>query len=435
MGTGSRSERDKHLELLIPDSGQGVLRDEGYERIRNATDGGRCALGRELFAHNFPPDCADWAVLCHTGMALHDLCRFREAREALLRARRISTGDLRALACLNLGRTCRKLWMLEEAERWLSEALRLESGKALVHLDMGRLHRQASRTEEAEVELRAAGETDDCDVAFNAYFALGLLYRAERRYPEALSSLTEALSFRPGNDEVRQAAEDVRQVVTDLPAMKPSATVDELLDAFREAHREDYPALAAELGETCVLERPEAIWHRLYARSLLDADRFHEAQVHARRAVEISEPKREGISLRLIGLVAEEVGDLAEAERAYREALAVQPENCNTHSFLGTLLHERERLEEAEAVLCAGTRCPDGAVDEVWFKLGLVLRTARRYREALECFEEALAIDPDYEAARTPREDVESVLREFPELEHAGALRMDIIDNATGVDP
>jgi tetratricopeptide (TPR) repeat protein len=45
-------------------------------------------------------------------------------------------------------------------------------------------------------------------------------------------------------------------------------------------------------------------------------------------------------------------------------------------------------------------------VEEAYFNLGLILRAEGKYEEALECFERAIEIDPQYTLAKQARKDV-----------------------------
>jgi tetratricopeptide (TPR) repeat protein len=49
-------------------------------------------------------------------------------------------------------------------------------------------------------------------------------------------------------------------------------------------------------------------------------------------------------------------------------------------------------------------------VDEAHLNLGLVLRSRERYREALECFERALELSPDYESALIAMADIRKAI-------------------------
>ena len=67
-------------------------------------------------------------------------------------------------------------------------------------------------------------------------------------------------------------------------------------------------------------------------------------------------------------------------------------------------------VQEAEACHRQALSCAHGAKDEAFLNLGLILRASRRYREALEAANAALAIDPHYKAALALRTDLQLVV-------------------------
>src|SRR5262249_8613833 len=105
-----------------------------------------------------------------------------------------------------------------------------------------------------------------------------------------------------------------------------------------------------------------------------------------------------------------ERGDYANAEKWYRKAIDLDPEDAGKHIFLGALLAKRGDFSAAEAVHRKATRCSKGLEDEAYLNLGLVLRAQERYQEALACFEKAIELTPDYREAITAKSDVEKAI-------------------------
>jgi tetratricopeptide (TPR) repeat protein len=92
-------------------------------------------------------------------------------------------------------------------------------------------------------------------------------------------------------------------------------------------------------------------------------------------------------------------GRAAEAERAYRHALAQDPDNGPAALELGALVWELGRADEAEALLRRGLALePDRA--DGWNGLGLALAGLGRLGEALEAYARAVSLDPAQVAAR-----------------------------------
>ena len=90
------------------------------------------------------------------------------------------------------------------------------------------------------------------------------------------------------------------------------------------------------------------------------------------------------------GFQAQNQGDLARAEAAYRQVLAQQPEHAAALQLLGGLLRRRGDLIQAEALL-RRSLAADGRQPHVWNNLGNLLHAAGKSAEALACFDHALA--------------------------------------------
>jgi len=88
-------------------------------------------------------------------------------------------------------------------------------------------------------------------------------------------------------------------------------------------------------------------------------------------------------------------GQLAMAERLYRQAIAAEPALTPAHLHLGHLLRQTRRTEEACAAYQEALRL-DPACAEACSNLGIVLRTAGRLAEAAAACRQAIALRPDY---------------------------------------
>ena len=92
---------------------------------------------------------------------------------------------------------------------------------------------------------------------------------------------------------------------------------------------------------------------------------------------------------------AEEVGDIAEAERIYRLLMKSDPTDASAPFNLGNMLRARARNVEGEAALRAATRA-DPTFAEAWYNLGDLLDDQGRSEAAIECLRTALRVAPDY---------------------------------------
>jgi predicted O-linked N-acetylglucosamine transferase (SPINDLY family) len=119
-------------------------------------------------------------------------------------------------------------------------------------------------------------------------------------------------------------------------------------------------------------------------------------------------------------------GDLAQAEKLYRQVLQDQPEHADALHLLGILcLQTGQPLAAAEWIgRSLGTNCEQPVAH---LNHGVALQRLNRLEEALGCFERALSLAPDYADALNNRGDVLLTLQRPAEallsLERAVAIQ------------
>jgi tetratricopeptide (TPR) repeat protein len=94
-------------------------------------------------------------------------------------------------------------------------------------------------------------------------------------------------------------------------------------------------------------------------------------------------------------LLAEQVGDIAEAEKLYHLAMKSDPTDASAPFNLGNMLRAAARTVEVEAALRAATRA-NPAFADAWYNLADLLDDQGRSEAAIECFGKALVVAPDY---------------------------------------
>lgn len=95
------------------------------------------------------------------------------------------------------------------------------------------------------------------------------------------------------------------------------------------------------------------------------------------------------------GLEWHRQGALEQALAAYEQALSLQPGHPGALSHLGILAWQNGDLEAAERFLYASLDA-DGSAPSPWNTLGNVMKARGRTEAALACYQQALAIAPDY---------------------------------------
>lgn len=86
-------------------------------------------------------------------------------------------------------------------------------------------------------------------------------------------------------------------------------------------------------------------------------------------------------------------GDLESAETLYRQIILATPGDAQAKHYLGYLLQQTDRLQEAFEQL-TGAIALDGRHAEWHFNLGIVLSKQCLFTAAIEAFTRAIAIDP-----------------------------------------
>ena len=92
---------------------------------------------------------------------------------------------------------------------------------------------------------------------------------------------------------------------------------------------------------------------------------------------------------------AEQIGDLAKAERLYRLLMKSDPTDASAPFNLGNMLRGASRTVEAEVALRAATRA-NPAFAEAWYNLADLLDDQGRSEAAVECLLKALLAAPSY---------------------------------------
>ncbi len=170
-------------------------------------------------------------------------------------------------------------------------------------------------------------------------------------------------------------------------------------------------ATAVQVARARLAVDPQDIRAQVWlVRSLLDLSRFAEAQGLLEQLLSTMENRSTALKSWMAELY-EKQGDLANAEEWHQQAVESSRQNAGPWVLWGATLARAGQLREAEEKFRQGTDCAEGAVDEAWYNLGLVLRANERYQAAAECFERALTLDPGYTESAIALEDVRRASR------------------------
>lgn len=178
-----------------------------WNRVMHAWDRDKPACHFELarqYTKTYPKKFWGWVALADV---LARLARFQEARQALRRVERLAPPNRHADIYVEWGHFYNKKCALKTAERWYRRALK---GKVTMHRLVflgGVLAKQGRLAEAKQCHSRAIRlSTSSAD---EAYYNLGLIFRAERKYNEALKCFERAVKLDPSYTMAETAWKDV----------------------------------------------------------------------------------------------------------------------------------------------------------------------------------------------------------------------------------
>lgn len=181
----------------------------------------------------------------------------------------------------------------------------------------------------------------------------------------------------------------------------------DLKSRLRDAHRSESIILVILIAERLIAKGADEGWiFEVYASSLIGMGRYGEAEGALDRAEQLASAERLPWVIHRRAHLERQRGNLQEALNLWKGAHAQNPDEATFPIFAATVAHKLGRLGEAEALARTGTGCSAGFPDEAWYNLGGYLAAQQRYDEALECYERAIEIDPEYEIAKKRRSEL-----------------------------
>jgi tetratricopeptide (TPR) repeat protein len=99
-------------------------------------------------------------------------------------------------------------------------------------------------------------------------------------------------------------------------------------------------------------------------------------------------------------------GDHPKAAAWFAKASEVEPNNATYLIYQGVAAYQSGDAESARSILQRATKCPDGALEEAYYNLGVVFASLNEYDRSLDCFRKALELDPKYKIARKAMTDI-----------------------------
>jgi tetratricopeptide (TPR) repeat protein len=374
------------------------------------TPDGHAATRRDLaleYTRLCPRSASAWASL---SSALIDLGLFTKARVALTRLERLGRDEHPYLVRVHLGGYFNAMGDLKRAERWYRKAAEAAPA-ALVFL--GAVLARQGRLAEAKRYHRQATHApeDDCLARDEAYFNLGLICRAERRYREALAHFERAIALDPKYTAALEAKADVETALKVEVPEEHATHWRQMLDAMGPS-----PATAHELVRAYTKRYPRRFGGWLvFADVLAGFARYDEAAKALRKGERLgkSENWRESPDDRFAvqwGLLNEQKKDFKRAERMFRRAVLLRPSARNLTQLAEVLVVQGQHTEARRHLQRAIRLGPDDP-STAYYQLALIARARGQYADALEGLDAAIRHSPKYPLALVARRDVREAIK------------------------
>ena len=264
-----------------------------------------------------------------------------------------------------------------------------------------RCHRQATRAPE-----------DDRLARDEAYFNLGLIFRAERRYREALACFDRAIALDSKYTAALEAQADVRSALKVEAAEEDAKHWRQMLDAMGN------PATAHELVRVYTRRYPHRFGGWLVLADILAGFARYDEAVKALRQWERlakSENWREPPDDRFAvqrGILYQQKKDFRRAELMFRRAVSLRPSATNLTHLAEVLVVEGQHTE-ARRHLQRSIRLGPDDPSIAYYQLALIARARRQYAEALRNLDAAIRHSPKYPLAFVARRDVREAMQVY----------------------
>jgi Tfp pilus assembly protein PilF len=285
----------------------------------------------------------------------------------------------------------------DEASDVLTRAVKAEPASTAAHYALGVAHL-------ARRDLDAAERAFDTVTRLNPRAAMARLQLAaiamDRGQLRRATALTrEAADADPTNLLVQaalvrtlRAAGEGGRAEAELVALLRRHPESGLLWAERGALKLDQQDLAgARTAFTRAAAAAPTAFEPLAGLTMVDVAEQKVRAARARLAPRVVGPDPDPRVLVLAGRVAAHDGDLQEAERLLRRAVAAAPDNLDAYAHLGSLYVSTGRLDEAQREFARLERAQPVTAHTM---NGLILEAQDRTADARAAYERALAADP-----------------------------------------
>ncbi|MEJ2212167.1 MAG: tetratricopeptide repeat protein [Anaerolineae bacterium] len=270
----------------------------------------------------------------------------------------------------------------DEAEAHYRRALIVDPDEPAARLGLAELSQARGDVEAAmEAYARLVAESTTPKAVAEAHARRGQILAAQKKWDQARSELSQAVALMPQEGKYR-------------------------LDYGWYLYRANGPIAEARQELTIaatLLPQDPTPFFRL-ANASFGQGNYQQALLDAEKAIETNAANAQGWIWK--GRALDQLGRLAEAESAFRQALQLAPKNAAVHAGLGDVLGQAGRMDEAiEEYEQAVALAPD----QVPYRLSL----AQAYRlngqvdEAIAAYRQVLELNPENRTAKQALQTLE----------------------------
>ena len=285
------------------------------------------------------------------------------------------------------------------AVKALQRAIHLNGNNAQFYSNLGEIERRRGKLPEALVALRRATSLDP--ESAQAWNNLGILRYDRREFDEAVKCYTRAISL---NDSYPEAHNNLAN------ALRALGKNDEAVEHYQRALliRENYPEAYNNMA--AILRARDEVVEAEHAYRRAISLKPHYIEAYGNLASLLAQCNRDDEALRVLGQAIEinpkhvptllqiarhqlKSANYTQAEQACRLALQEDLNSANAHALLGEVLHETDRFAEAlESFETAVTLRPDYI--EAHNHYGVCLKSVGRLEEARDQFLKTIELNP-----------------------------------------
>jgi len=181
--------------------------------------------------------------------------------------------------------------------------------------------------------------------------------------------------------------------------------------ALQKAWASGKVATTMEIAKGYVKSYPKSAygWF-VFGDVLLEIARYDEAKIALEKAIKRCKPNNLALPYESMGHLYKAKGNNRTAEKWYRKALEIRPNNPYILVFIGAALAKQGKFTQAKKFHRKAIKVAGPEADEAYYNLGLILRAEEKYNDARKAFEEAIKLDPNYKEVKKALKDVNYAL-------------------------